>query len=195
VQQSAPLSLFARPGTAGIGTRRVAVLVADGIDGQAAARIHQSLLAQGAVPRFVGIKLGSVESTGAEPVEVEVSMEAMPSVLWDALVVPDGERAIQALSQSGHAMEFLKDQYRHCKTILLLGAAADLLARAGIPADLPSGDADPGMLRYAHKPSTMQSAHLLRLSDNIGISYARPIPPGSDNSVYARERNHDTGTT
>ena len=31
--------------------------------------------------------------------------------------------------QSGHAMEFLKDQYRHCKTILLIGAAAALLDR------------------------------------------------------------------
>jgi catalase len=149
VQESRPLSLFARPGTTGIKTRRVAILVADGTDGPGAARIHELLLAQGAVPRFVGTKLGPMENSGGrEPIEVEVSMEAMPSVLWDALVVPDGERAIHALSQSGHAMEFLKDQYRHCKTILLLGAAADLLARAGIPADLPSGDSDPGMLRY-----------------------------------------------
>ena len=32
-------------------------------------------------------------------------------------------------SSSGHALEFLKDQYRHCKPILLMGAAQTLLGR------------------------------------------------------------------
>lgn len=75
-------------------------------------------------------------------------MEAAPSVVWDAMIVPDGEAAAKALANSGHALEFLKDQYRHCKPILLLGAAATLLEKAGIPAVLPSGDADSGLLRY-----------------------------------------------
>src|SRR5687767_1008215 len=54
VQASAALSLFARPGTQGIKTRRIAILVADGVDGAAALRMHQALTEQGAVPRFVG---------------------------------------------------------------------------------------------------------------------------------------------
>ena len=147
VQQSEPLSLFARPGVAGIKTRRVAILVADGVDGAAAIEMHDMLMAQGSVPRFVGIKLGQVESNSGDPIEVEVSMEATPSVLWDAMIVPDG--AAEALSESGHALEFLKDQYRHCKTILLLGNAEELLTKAGIPADLETGEADPGLLPYA----------------------------------------------
>jgi catalase len=149
VEKSSPLSLFARPGTEGIKTRRIAVVVAAGVDGDAARDIHELLLAEGAVPRFVGIKLGQVQGKrGQEPVEVEVSMEAMPSVLWDAMIIPTGEGSTEALAQSGHALEFLKDQYRHCKTILLLGTAVDLLARAGIPSELPSGDVDPGLLHY-----------------------------------------------
>jgi catalase len=149
VQRSPPLSLLARPGTEGIKTRRIAVVVAAGVDGDAARDIHELLLAEGAVPRFVGIKLGQVQGKKEqEPVEVEVSMEAMPSVLWDAMIIPAGEGSTEALAQSGHALEFLKDQYRHCKTILLLGTAVDLLARAGIPSELPSGDVDPGLLHY-----------------------------------------------
>jgi catalase len=121
--------------------------VADGVDGGAAMEIHDALAAQDSVPRFVGIKLGQAESSsGGGDIEVEVSMEAMPSVLWDGVVVPDG--CAEALSQSGHALEFLKDQYRHCKTILLLGDAETLLEKAGIPEDLVSGDADPGLLRH-----------------------------------------------
>jgi catalase len=33
-------------------------------------------------------------------------------------------------------MEFIKDQYRHCKAILALGASQMLLARAGLPVAL-----------------------------------------------------------
>lgn len=49
-----------------------------------------------------------------------------------ALVVPDGSEAVQALAGNGHAMEFVKDLFRHCKTILALGAGRDLLEMAGI---------------------------------------------------------------
>jgi len=149
VKVSGALSLFARPGAAGIRTRRVAILVADDVDGEAATRVHEALSGQGAVPRFVGVKLGRVQSVSGDPIEVEITMETAPPVLWDAMVVPDGETAMQLLSQSGHAVEFLKDQYRHCKTILLLGSAAALLGDADIPATLPSGEADPGLLQYA----------------------------------------------
>ena len=112
---------FARPGQDGIMTRRIAILVADGVDGEAVTALHEALSAQGAVPRFVGIKLGQVQSANGDPIDVEVSIETAPSVVWDAMVLPDGDAAIRALSANGHAMEFLKDQYRHCKTILALG--------------------------------------------------------------------------
>ena len=43
-------------------------------------------------------------------------------------------------------MEFVKDQYRHCKPILAFGASSGLLEGAGIFATLPSGGKDPGVL-------------------------------------------------
>jgi catalase len=141
------LSLLARPGEEGIKTRHVAILVADGVDGEAALAIHQALVAQEAVPRFVGVSLGQV-SAGAESLAVEISMETAPAVVWDAMIVPDGEAAIETLSQSGHAKEFLKDQYRHCKPILLVGAASSLLEAAGIPSQLVDGEEDGGLLQF-----------------------------------------------
>jgi catalase len=144
VTQSEALSLLVRPGQVGIRTRRIAILVADGIDGRAAGHIHESLLAAGATPRFVGVKMGPVSSTDGEPVEIEVSLEASPAVLWDASVFLDDG----GLADSGQALEFLKDQYRHCKTVLILGSATTLLQKAGIPEALESGDADPGLLVF-----------------------------------------------
>jgi catalase len=149
VRESPSLSLFARPGEDGIMTRKIAILVADGVDGNAATAMHKLLADQGAVPRFVGIKLGQAASTSGDPIDVEISMEAGPSVIWDAVAIPGGERATQALSASGHAMEFLKDQYRHCKPILVMGSAAALLDEAGLPEALPTGEPDPGLLKHA----------------------------------------------
>ncbi len=149
VSRSDALSLTIRPGSVGIATRRVALIVADGVDGEGARAIHKALADRGAVPRFVGIKMGPADSTNGAPVEVEVSLEAAPSVLWDAVVMPDGAGSAEALSQSGHAMEFLKDQYRHCKPILLLGAAATLATKANLPEEMSTGEADPGLLRFA----------------------------------------------
>nr|ACF98209.1 putative catalase [uncultured bacterium 1114] len=147
VKASPALSLTARPGDVGIATRRIAILVADGVNGDDARRAHEILTAQEAVPRFVGIKMGTARSDAGDPIEVEVSLEAAPAVLWDAMIVPGGEGATEAFSESGQALEFLKDQYRHCKPILMLGSAGELLDQARIPMALPTGDADPGLFR------------------------------------------------
>jgi len=145
VEESEPLSLFARPGDGSIRTRRIAILVADGV-GDDVLELHAGLLEQGAVPRFVGLRLGAAATAGGDSIEVEVTLEAAPSVLFDAVVVPDGPAAIEALSAVGHAAEFVKDQYRHAKPMLVLGAGADLLTGAKVPLALPSGEPDPGLL-------------------------------------------------
>jgi catalase len=146
VSKSPALSLFARPGEVGIATRKIAILVADGVAGESLARLHTALADAGAVPRYVGAKLGTVRTAEGEPIEVEITIEAAPAVLFDALVVPDGAKAIDALQAAGPALEFVKDQYRHCKAILALGAGARLLEAANIPKTLPNGKADPGLL-------------------------------------------------
>jgi catalase len=148
VEVSAALSLFALPGDASIRARRIAILVADGVDASEVLEIHAGLLKKGAVPRFVGARLGAVQPAEGDPIEVEVTLEASPSVLYDALVIPGGRAAVEMLGRLGHAAEFIKDQYRHCKPILALGAGLDLMENAGVPLALPSGDPDPGVLRF-----------------------------------------------
>jgi catalase len=146
VEKSPALSLFARPGDGSIRARRIAILVADGVDGEAARALHAGLVTEGAVPRFVGARLGTVASETGESLDVEVTLETMPSVLFDALALPGGKSAVAALGNLGHALEFINDQYRHAKPILALNDAAQLLESAGISATLPSGEPDPGML-------------------------------------------------
>jgi catalase len=48
----------------------------------------------------------------------------------------------------GQAVEFIKEQYRHCKPILALGIGKDLIESAGVELVLPSGELDPGVLAF-----------------------------------------------
>jgi len=146
VKASPALSLMALPGDGGIATRKIAILVANGIEGESITEVMNALTEAGAVTRLLSTRLGTLTSEAGESFEVDATLENSPSVLFDALVLPDGEEAIEALVSDGHSIEFLKDQYRHCKTILALGASSMLLEKAGISAQLPSGDRDPGLL-------------------------------------------------
>ena len=143
VTSSPALSLFARPGDGSIRTRRVALLVADDIDATALRAVHAQLAQLGAVPRFVGARLGRVQPRIGDVIHVEVTLETAPSATWDAVVVPDGDAKLAPL---GQAVEFIKDQYRHCKPILILGQQSLLAEAAQLPVALPDGSADPGLV-------------------------------------------------
>jgi catalase len=145
VSVSPALSLFARPGDGSIRTRRVAIVVADGCDGDAVA-IADRLTDEGAVPRFVSTTLGAVQPVTGDEIEIDVSLEAAPAVLYDALVLPNGADAVTTLRGDGRTLEFIKDQYRHCKPILALGESDQLLEACGIKTTLPNGDPDTGVL-------------------------------------------------
>ncbi|HVZ45881.1 MAG TPA: catalase [Ramlibacter sp.] len=148
VRKSPALSLMARPGDGSIRGRKVALLVAPGVEGESIASVQKALVEAGAVARLVGTRIGPMPTAGGETLDADASLENEPGFLFDALVLPDGEAAVAALAQDGHALEFVKDQFRHCKTILALGASRTLLAKAGLPAamDKSQSQGDTGLL-------------------------------------------------
>jgi len=146
VRQSPALSLLARPGDGGIRSRKVALLVCDGVDGASLSAAQQALLDAGAVPRLVGQRIGPFVTADGQTLQADASMENEPGPLFDALVLPDGERAVKRLAVDGRAGEFVKEQYRHCKPILALGASSSLLEGAGASRKLPDGSDDPGIV-------------------------------------------------
>ncbi|MBC5786275.1 catalase [Ramlibacter sp. USB13] len=133
VMKSPPLSLLSRPGQAPLMGRKVAMLVAPGVVAGPLLRLQEALLAQGVVGRFVGSRIGGFETASGDVVQADASLENEPGFLFDALVLPDGDEAVAALAQDGHTAEWIKDQFRHCKTILAMGASRKLLTQAGIP--------------------------------------------------------------
>src|SRR6202789_2360023 len=145
-QPTSALSLKALPGNGNIATRKIAILLADGVDADPISHLIDSLTAAGAVTRLIASRLGMIRSKDGELLVIDATLENSPSVLFDALVLPAGSKAVDTLCLDGRVLEFVKDQYRHCKTILALGDSSKILTKAGIALALPSGDADPGLL-------------------------------------------------
>lgn len=151
VEVSAGLSLFARPGDGRVVGRRVALLVGPGVNGEVLADVQQALFDAGAVTRLVAPRLGAVPTSDGASLQADTTVAAMPSVLWDAVVLPDAA-ASQSLAQDPKVQEFVRDQYLHCKPILCVGAL-DAWAVAG----LPSTPADPGLVCATHDSAAPSS--------------------------------------
>ena len=143
---SPALSLMARPGQTGVVAKKVAVLIAPGVVSKSVLAVHKALLDAGAVPKFVAPRIGAVKTADGNTLTADASLENEPGFLFDALVLPDGDAAVAVLAKDAHTMEFICNQYRHCKTILVLGSSVSLTDMAGASATLPSGAADPGMI-------------------------------------------------
>ena len=94
------------------------------------------------MPRLVGPRLGAVKPAGGER-QVDTTVEATPSVLFDAVVLRSDEAA-KASRMTGRP-EFMKDQYRHCKPMLVMGACV-AAGQGGIPADPSRRPPDPGLI-------------------------------------------------
>ncbi|MFM1692194.1 catalase [Aeromonas salmonicida] len=143
VLKSPALSLTALPGDGGIRTRKVAILIADGVHGASIVTLQTALVAAGAVVCLIAPHLGSVETADGALLVAMGTLENSPPVLFDALVLPDGGKGVTRLAGYGQAQEFVITQYRHGKTILALGASNTLLDKAGIPSTQP----DTGILQ------------------------------------------------
>ena len=139
VASSAPLSLFNFPGDGSIAGRRIALLVADGADAASLQAAYDRLVGAGASPRYLGAKLGKVKAAKGAAIEIEATLETMPSPMWDAVVI---DASADAMAKVGPAVEFVKEQFRHCKPMLVLGAVPALLASAGIESPSDSGFVD-----------------------------------------------------
>jgi catalase len=133
------------PGDGTIKTKRVAILAAHGVNGANVNALYDAILAQGGVPRILSTKLGKLETAEGKTINVEATLETMPGVLFDGMVIAEGEQSVANLALNAHTCEFLQNQYRHCKPILVPNTARSLLQKAGIEEVLSDGNPDPSL--------------------------------------------------
>ena len=133
--QSPALSQMNHPGTIGISGRKIAVLVADGVEGASVDRLVKAMQAERAQPLLLGPTSAPVKTADGQVLKVDASMEGMPSVMFDGVLMPAGDQALEAVGKSGLAVHFLLEAYKHLKPLALPAAAKPLLDRIGLAAD------------------------------------------------------------
>ncbi|WP_337159329.1 catalase HPII [Pseudomonas putida] len=133
--QSPALSQMNHPGSVGIKGRKIALLVADGVEGASVDRLVKAFEAQSARILVLGPTSAPVKTAEGKALAVDASMEGMPSVMVDGLWVPAGKAALEALGQSGVAKHYLLEAYKHLKPMGLASEGKALLGTLGLKED------------------------------------------------------------
>ena len=139
ISESAALSLMARPGKMGIRSRKIAILIANGVDTTSVNKILSQLRAEGATGLLIGPRIGPFHSKSGTELIAEGSLDTHPAVVFDGVVIPDGQIANETLQKDPRALEFIQQQFKHGKTILSVGSGARLLEAAQLPVQQDSG--------------------------------------------------------
>jgi putative intracellular protease/amidase len=129
---------------------RIAILIAEGFDGESAETIYDGLVEVGAVPMYVSTHVGSVTSVQGTPSQAEVAIENLPPILFEGLVVPGGKDHILLLCELTYVLEFVREQHRLTRPILALHDGAALIEKAGLPAPINPEQPEPGLFIGMH---------------------------------------------
>ncbi|MDB5957199.1 catalase [Ramlibacter sp.] len=129
--EAAP-SLSMEPAGATIQTRRVAIVMAPGVELGAYKVVQQALLDAGATTKIVASQLGFIASSSGQQVAIDHTFQTMPSVMFDAVLVPGGAASAQALMKDGDAVHFVLEAYKHCKPMCLIGESVEILRKVGV---------------------------------------------------------------
>jgi catalase len=119
-----------------IKSRKIAIFIADGIDGASVDKTKKALLAVGAVVELIAPKFGEVSTIKGIGIPVDKSLMTVSSVLYDAVYIPGGPKAIAMLAQKQYAIDFISQAYKHCKAIAFESDADPLIQKTSIGEDL-----------------------------------------------------------
>ena len=118
---------------------RVSLLAADGVSLKSVEEICSALHKEGVHPQILAPHMGSVNTEEGKDLLVDGTLSGNPSVVFDAVIVPEGEQSIKTLLMNGDAKYHLRQAYRHLKAIGLPGDASEMLQETVLPRDM--GDA------------------------------------------------------
>jgi catalase len=101
-----------------IKTRKVAILIADGVNEKSVTSLKDRLVAEGAVVHLIAPKLAPAVAEGNIKFIPDESLLTTASVLYDAVYVPDGIASVATLADAPDALHFLNGAFKHCKPIV-----------------------------------------------------------------------------
>lgn len=132
LKKDASLSLYAVP-SGNIKGRQVALLISDGVNAADTLAILLALKQHGVHAKLLAAHMGQVTASDGSSLPVDATFSALPSLAFDAVIVPDGN--IDALLLRGDTCYFLLEAYKHLKVIGLSGDARRFKAQFGLNDD------------------------------------------------------------
>jgi catalase len=114
--------------------RKIAILFAEGSDGDAIEKLAKGIRKAGGTPFLVAPKVGGIATTTGV-LAADGQLAGSPSVLFDAVALVLSADGAAKLSRDSGAVGFVMDAYAHVKTIGANPDAGALLDRAGAEPD------------------------------------------------------------
>ncbi|SFD98530.1 catalase [Flavobacterium phragmitis] len=140
VESSQALSMVNNPtNSPTIESRKVAILVTDGVSEGAVMNMKNALKKAGAKGCVIAPHLGSVTTDNDGAIAAEFSFLTASSVLFDAVYVPHG-LGLNTLAENEDALEYLNDAYKHCKVIGADGEASEIINAAPFASKITNDD-------------------------------------------------------
>ena len=127
---SAALSLD-KPAMA-IKGRKIALLAGDGVDADQLQAAKKALAAEGCVVELIGAHAGTIPDSKGKAQQVNRAAPNAPSVVYDGAMVLGGE-SVGLIAQSGLAIHFVNESFRHGKPLAFLSGAEAVLKASGLP--------------------------------------------------------------
>jgi catalase len=115
--------------------RQIAILVADGSDGDATDALRRAAAQAGATVKIVAPKVGGATLADGTLLEADGQLAGTPSVLFDAVAVVLSGEGAALLSAESAALDFVTDAFAHLKAIAVDDGGEALLAAAGVERD------------------------------------------------------------
>ena len=115
-----------------IKSRKIAALVADGVNGDSVKQMKTALEFEGAQLKVVATHGGVVTTADGNTLKVDHSLLTTASVVFDALYIPSGKSSTDTLAVNADALHFINETYKHCKAIAVEGSAEELLQNSFI---------------------------------------------------------------
>ncbi len=146
IASSPALSMFGTiKGT--VKTRQVAILAADGADGNSLKKVRAELIKAGAVVEIIAPRQGYLVAENEEEIPVDKSFLNAASVLYDAVYVAGGVNSSATLAAHPDAVHFLNEAFKHCKAIAADDSALQVIESTYFFKKLPPGYDDGTVLR------------------------------------------------
>jgi catalase len=127
-------------------TRKIAFLVADGVDENALMTVKEALVSGGAMVDIIAPR-GILVTESNNTIKADKTLLTVSSVLYDAVFVPGGANSVATLEAEADAIHFLNEAFKHCKPIAAQGDARQMLEATYFAKKLPEDNSDETVMR------------------------------------------------